>query len=325
MAAYRDALSLLLRFAQVRLGKAPSDLGLDDLDAPVIGAFLDHLEAERNNGPRTRNARLAAIRSFFRYLAPLVPERAELVQRVLAIPQTRCDRPLVDFLRRAEIEALLRAPDRSTWTGRRDHCLLLLAVQTGLRVSEIIGLRVEQIELRPGAHIRCFGKGRKERAVPLTRQTANALRPWLRERGSDPEQVVFPSRRGGPLSRDAVEKLVRKHGTKAAESCPPLAQKRLSPHVLRHSAAVQLLQAGVDQTVIALWLGHESIETTHIYLDADLAIKEAALARLAPLKAKPRRFKADDRLLAFLRDLGLCRPTQPDPPVAKPRGNTKSA
>lgn len=303
MAAYRDTFSLLLRFTEVHLGKAPSDLGLDDLDAPLIGAFLDYLEVDRQNAPQTRNARLATIRSFFRYLAPLVPQRAQLVQRVLAIPQKRWDRNLVDFLSLPEINALLAAPDRSTWAGRRDHCLLLFAIQTGLRVSEIRSLRIEQLELRGGVHVRLLGKGRKERAVPLTRQTVKALRHWLRERRGDPQQVVFTSRRGGPLSRDAVEKLVRKHSARAAEGCPSLNSKRISPHVLRHTAAVQLLQAGVDRAVIALWLGHESIETTQMYLDADLAIKEAALAKLAPLNGSMPRFRADDQLLAFLRNL----------------------
>jgi site-specific recombinase XerD len=307
IAAYRDAFSLFLRFAEARLGKAPSDLALDDLDAPLIGAFLDHLEKDRGNGPRTRNARLAALRSFFRHLAPRVPERAEAIQRVLAIPQKRFDRNLVDFLTRAEIAALLGAPDRSTPTGRRDHCLLLLAVQTGLRVSEITGLRIGQVELRPVAHVRCHGKGRKERVVPLTRHAVDVVRQWLKERGGEPADFVFPSRRREPLSRDAVERLVAKHAAEAAKVCPSLAAKRVSPHVLRHTAAVQLLQAGTHQVTIALWLGHESIETTQIYLEADLTAKEAALAKLAPPGGTARRFRADDRLLAFLKDLGSCR------------------
>jgi len=307
MAAYRDAFSLLLRFAADHLSKAPSDLVVDDLDTPLIGAFLDHIETKRRNGPRTRNARLAAIRSFFRYLAPRLPERAEVVQRVLAIPQKRFDRDLVDFLTRAEIDALLKAPDRSTWAGRRDHCLLLFAVQTGFRVSEITGLRIEQVELRSGAHVRCHGKGRKERVVPLTRHAAEVMRQWLKERHGDPPAVVFPSRRGGSLSRDAVEKLVTKHTRKAADTCRSLVEKRVSPHVLRHTAAVQLLQAGTHQVTIALWLGHESIETTQIYLEADLTTKEAALTKLAPLDGRAQRFKADDRLMAFLKELGLCR------------------
>jgi len=307
VAAYKDAFSLLLRFVQSTHGKAPSTLVLDDLDAPVIGAFLDHLEKVRKNSPRTRNARLAAIRSFFRYISVLVPERAELIRRVLAIPQKRFDRNLIDFLTRTEIEALLEAPDRATRIGRRDHALMLLAVQTGLRVSEIVGLRIEQITWGRDAHLRCYGKGRKERCTPLTRPTVQVLRAWLAERNGELSDVVFPSIRGGMLSRDAVERLVTKHAAKAGESRRSLTEKRVTPHVLRHTTAVQLLQAGVDTSVIALWLGHESVETTQIYLDADLEIKERALARLTPPRTPKRRFKADDQLLAFLKGLGLCR------------------
>lgn len=307
IAAYRDAFSLLLKFTTDRLGKPPSELDLDDLDAPLIGAFLDHLERTRGNGPRTRNARLAAIRSLFHFLAPRVPQRMESIQRVLAIPQKRFDRDIVDFLNRSEIEALLEAPDRSSVTGRRDHCLMRLAIQTGLRVSEITGLHIQQIDLRPIAHVRCHGKGRKERVVPLTQQTVEVVRKWLKELGGEPGDLVFPSRHGRPLSRDAIEHLVARHVAKAERTCPSLAAKRVSPHVLRHTAAVQLLQAGTHQVTIALWLGHESIETTQIYLAADLTAKEAAMAKLAPIGATTKRFKADDKLLRFLKDLGLCR------------------
>ncbi len=305
--AYRHAFTLLFRFAQARTGRAPSKLFLEDLDVSLIGTFLDHLEKERGNKVATRNARLAAIRSFFRYIAPRVPERSELVQQVLAIPQKRMDRDLVDFLTHAEIKALLAAPDQSSWIGRRDHCLILFAIQTGLRVSEITGLRIDQQVLGTGPHVRCHGKGRKERVTPLTRQTVSALGRWLRERGGSEEEVVFPSRRGGPLSSDAVQKLVAKYAGIAAEKCPSLREKRVTPHVLRHTTAVELLQAGVDRSTIALWLGHESIATTQIYLDADLAMKETAMARLAPMEGAQRRFRADDRLMAFLKGLGLCR------------------
>jgi site-specific recombinase XerD len=305
--AYRYAFTLLLRFAETRTGKAPSDLFLEDVDATLIGAFLDHLETERGNQASTRNARLAAIHSFFRSIAPQVPDRAELVQRVLAIPQKRTDRDIVDFLTPDEMKALLAAPDQSTWIGRRDHCLLLFAVQTGLRLSEITGLRVAQLNLEAGAHVRCRGKGRKERTTPLTGQTVKALKRWLKERGGSGEDVVFPSRRGGPLSSDAVQRLVAKYAARAEEKSPSLREKKVTPHVLRHTTAVELLQAGVDRTVIALWLGHESIATTQIYLDADLAMKEAAMARLAPVRGTQKRFRADDRLMSFLKDLGLCR------------------
>ena len=301
--AYRDAFRMLLRFAQQRLGKSPSDLLLTDLDAPMIGAFLHHLETERQNSPRTRNARLAAIRSFFHYISTEEPAHIGLIQRVLAIPQKRFDRRIVTFLNRSEVDALLKAPDRVTWIGRRDHTLLVVAIQTGLRVSELTNLRSEQLTLGPGTHIRCLGKGRKERCTPLTRQTAALLRAWLRECNAIPTDVVFPSRRGGTLSHDAVEKLVAKYSAIAEQTCPSMKGKRVTPHVLRHSAAVQLLQAGVDCSVIALWLGHESLETTQIYLDADLAIKEEALARTDPLPNQPRRYRPDDQLLAFLNGL----------------------
>jgi site-specific recombinase XerD len=309
--SYRDSFCLLLRFARGRLGKAPADLFLEDVDAPLIGAFLDHLEQDRGSGPRTRNSRLSAIRSFFRYLSFRVPERAGLIQRVLAIPQKRCDKDLVDFLTRPEYEALLAAPEKGTWIGRRDHAILLLVLQTGLRVSEMAGLLIEQLTLSNQACLRCRGKGRKERPIPLTRQTVTTLRLWLKERGGGPSDPVFPSLRGGALSRDAVEKLVAKYAKIASEKCPSLAEKHVTPHVLRHTNAVELLQAGVDRAVIALWLGHESVETTQVYLDADLKMREAALARLAPPGAPPGRFQADDALLSFLGGLGLCRPNRP--------------
>lgn len=311
IASYRDSFSLLLRFARDRLGKAPVDLSLDDIDAPLIAVFLDHLEKDRGSGPRSRNARLSAIRSCFRYLSFRVPERAGLIQRVLAIPLKRCDKDLVGFLTRPEYEALLKAPDPGTWIGRRDHAILLLALQTGLRVSEMIGLRIEQLTLSNQASLRCRGKGRKERPIPLARQTVTTLRLWLKERGGGPSDLVFLSRRGGALSRDAVEKLVAKYARMASAKCPSLAEKRVTPHVLRHTNAVELLQAGVDRAVIALWLGHESVETTQIYLDADLRMREAALARLAPPGTHPGRFQADDALLRFLGGLGLCRLDSP--------------
>lgn len=301
--AYRDTFRLLLRFAQQHLHKSPSDLLLSDLDAPMIGAFLEHLETERHNSARTRNARLAAIRSFFRYISTHEPAHSGLIQRVLAIPQKRFERRIVCFLHRPEVAALLAAPNRTTRIGRRDHALLVVAVQTGLRVSELIGLCSEELELGPGPHIRCQGKGRKERCTPLTRTTTAILRPWLRELNPSPTDPIFPSRRRGPLSHDAVEKLVTKYAAIAEQTCPSLHGKRVTPHVLRHTTAVSLLQAGVDRSVIALWLGHESVETTQIYLDADLGIKERALARTDPLPTGPRRYRPDDQLLAFLNSL----------------------
>jgi integrase/recombinase XerD len=303
IAAYRDTFRLLLTFAERHLGKAPSDLLLADIDASFVTAFLDHLEKERGNGARTRNARLAAIRSFFRYAASREPAHVALIQRVLAIPQKRFDRNLVTFLTRTEVDALLAVPDRTTWLGRRDHALLLVAVMTGLRVSELTGLRLENCVFGPGAHIRCHGKGRKERATPLGRETVGVLRDWIKQVGAEPTDFVFPSRRRTRLSTDAVERLLDKHVEAAARACPTLARRRVTPHVLRHTTAVHLLQAGIDRAIIALWLGHEGIETTQIYLDADLAMKERALARTAPPHVGRQRFRPKDSLLAFLESL----------------------
>lgn len=303
VAAYRDTFRLLLRFAQARLGKTPSALPLSSLDATLVGAFLDHLETDRHNSIRSRNARLAALHSFFQYAALHAPDHGGMIQRVLAIPQKRFERNLVRFLARPEIEALLSAPDRNTWLGRRDHTLMLVAVQTGLRVSELTALRCEDVTLGHGAHVRCHGKGRKERCTPLSPQVVDALRSWLRERNGAPLDALFPSLRDGRLSRDAVEKLIAKHAVAASQSCPSIGAKRVTPHLLRHTTAVQLLQAGVDRSVIALWLGHEQIETTQMYLDADLAMKERALAKTAPLPRYAARYKPDDQLLAFLQDL----------------------
>ncbi|HJY75906.1 MAG TPA: tyrosine-type recombinase/integrase [Burkholderiales bacterium] len=303
IAAYRDTFRLLLAFVHQRLGKAPCALTLADLDATLIGAFLDHLERSRGNSARTRNARLAAIHSFFGYVALQEPTHAGLIQRALAMPNKRYDRRPIDFLTREEMEALLAAPDRGTWIGRRDHALLLLALQTGLRVSELIGLRCDDVVLGSGAHVRCRGKGRKERCTPLRRDAVAALRLWLRERAGRPEEPLFPSGRGATMSRDAIEYLLAKYAAAAQKRCPSLQKKRVSPHVLRHSTAMDLLQRGIDRSVIALWLGHESVETTQMYLDADLALKEKALARTAPLPTYRSRYRPDDRLMAFLRAL----------------------
>jgi integrase/recombinase XerD len=303
VASYRDTFRLLLGFAQRRTGKAPARLALEDLDAVVIGAFLDHLEQERHNSVRTRNNRLAAVHSLFAYAALHHPEHAALIQRVLAIPAKRVDRKLVSFLTDDEVEALLVAPDRDTWVGRRDHTLLLVAVQSGLRVSELTSLTCADVEPGTGAHLRCHGKGRKERITPLTTQVCAVLRVWLAERGGGPDDPVFPSRRGGSLSSDAVAVLVARHVRTAATRFPSLGAKTVTPHVLRHTCAMRLLAVGVDTSVIALWLGHEGIETTQIYLHADLAIKERALARTAPTGTPPGRYRAPDSLLAFLEGL----------------------
>lgn len=303
IASYRDTFRLLLVFANRRINTAPSCLTLEDLDAPFIGAFLEHLEKERGNSARTRNTRLAAIHSFFRYVALHAPQHSALAQRVLAMPSKRYTRRTVEFLAQPEIDALLAAPNRDTWADRRDRNLLLLAVQTGLRASELIGLRCRDIVLGTGAHVRCHGKGRKERCTPLRKDTAAALRVWLRERHAYPTDPAFPNARGQPLSHDGLSYLLSKHLTSARRHCPSLKTKRVTPHVLRHTAAMQLLQHGVDRAVIALWLGHESVETTYIYLHADLELKEKAMAKTTPSNIRPSRYRPDDQVFAFLRSL----------------------
>jgi site-specific recombinase XerD len=303
IAAYRDTWRMLLSFATRQASKQPSQLDLGDLDAPLIGAFLDHLERDRGNSARTRNARLAAIHSLFRYAALRHPEHAETIARVLAIPPKRYDKALVTYLTEPEMNALLAAPDRTTWTGRRDHALILLAAQTGLRVSELTGLTIGDVHLGTGAHVSCTGKGRKQRITPLTSGTTAVLGAWLTERRGGPSQPLFPTRTGRQLSRDAIERRIAKHTTAAAARCPSLKTKTITAHTLRHTAAMRLLHAGTDTSVIALWLGHEQAETTQIYLHADLALKEKALARTKPPDARPGRYRPPDQLLAFLEAL----------------------
>ncbi len=303
IAGYRDSFRLLLKFAVERIGKAPSDIEIVDLDAPFIGEFLEHLERDRGNSIRTRNARLSAIHSFYKYVALNEPAHALLCQRVLAMPSKRHERRPIAFLSRAEIEALVAAPDISTWIGRRDRTLLMVAIQTGLRVSEMIGLRCEDVVLGAGAHVQCEGKGRKHRCTPLREDTRAMVGAWCQERLGQPGDALFPTIRGGSMSRDAVERLVARHIATAKQHCPSLERKKVTPHVLRHTAAMELLRSGVDRSVIALWLGHESVETTQIYLHADMGMKEKALAHTTPLGVKPGRYRPDDELLAFLEAL----------------------
>ncbi len=305
VACYRDTFRLLLRFMQKKTGAEPSALPLVALDADAVLAFLDHIERDRGCSVRSRNNRLAAIRSFFRVVALRVPDRLEQVTRIMAIPIKRDDKRLVHYLSRDEVRALLAAPDRTVWAGRRDHALLLTLYNTGARVSEIIALRREQVRLDPatGPHVELRGKGRKERIVPLWAETARELRMWFRELGDQGDGVAFPSIHGRGLSRDGVDHLLRRAVVTAAAACPSLRAKKVSPHVLRHSTAMHLFQAGVDMAVIALWLGHESLETTHVYVEADLATKERALDKLAPMPGMPARYRADDKLLAFLKAL----------------------
>lgn len=303
VAAYRDTLRLLLGFIYQQTGKTPSRLDWDDLDAAAISAFLNHLEADRHNSTRTRNVRLTAIRSLFSYAALRHPEHALLIQRVLAIPPKRFDKRIVTFLTAAEVDALVGAPDLSRWEGRRDRALLLLAIQTGLRVSELTSLNCADITLGTGANVRCEGKGRKHRAVPLTNPVQTVLRVWLAERSGRPTDPLFPTRTGRRLSRDAVALRVSIHTETAAGKCQSLLDKRIHPHVLRHTCAMSLLQAGVDTSVIALWLGHAGVRSTDAYIHADISIKEKALALTTPASSQPGRYRPPDKLLAFLEGL----------------------
>lgn len=303
IAAYRDTFRLLLGFAQTKTHKAPSKLQIDDLDAGLIAAFLEHLETDRGNSIRTRNARLAAVHSFFRYAALRHPEHAAVIERVLAIPPKRFERKTVSFLDDTEVDALLAAPDRTTWLGRRDHALLVTAIQTGLRVSELVNLRCSDIVLSTGAHVRCWGKGRKERATPLTSLTVEVIRGWLTETQACPDDPIFSTTRGRPLSRYGIGAIIDRHVATATRACPSLATKSISAHTLRHTAAMRLLHSRVDSTVIALWLGHENVETTQMYLHADLTLKERALARTTPIGTAPGRYRPPDNLLAFLEAL----------------------
>lgn len=303
IASYRDALRLLVVFVHARTGKTPSTLEWDDLDADTISAFLDHLEVDRDNSPRTRNLRLTAIRSLFSHASLRHPEHAALIQRVLAIPPKRFDKPILSFLDAGEVDALIESPDRTRWEGRRDRAFLLLAVQTGLRVSELTGLNCGDVSLGTGASVRCEGKGRKHRAVPLTGPTEAVIRVWLDERAGLRDEPLFPTRTGRRLSRDAIERLVHKHAATAAARCSSLRPETIHPHILRHSCAMSLLQAGVDTAVIALWLGHADIRSTNAYLHADMTIKQRALELMTPASAPPGRYRPADSLLAFLEAL----------------------
>jgi integrase/recombinase XerD len=301
--SYRDAFELLLGFAEQHTGKSPSALNLADLDAPLVLDFLDHLETERGNSARTRNARLAAIHSFMRYAALRDPASLPVTARVLAIPAKRFDRPVLGYLSREQITAILAAPDRRTWTGRRDQVLLATACNTGARVSELTALRVRDVLLDRQTAVHLHGKGRKQRVIPLWKTTAAQLRAWLDQIDSSPGAPVFPNQAGAPLTRSGIRDRLDRAVAAAAQTCPSLRGQHITPHTLRHSTAMHLLQSGTDLAVIALWLGHESPATTHQYLEADLAAKEAVLRRLTDPSPVPARFQPGDRLLAFLEDL----------------------
>ena len=303
VAAYRDAFRMLFQFAASALRRAPSDLRIEDIDVSFLGKFLEHLESGRSNCTRTRNNRLSALRAFFRYVAVSEPACALQCQRVLAIPSKRYERRPVEFLTEEEVAAVLAAPDTTTWLGRRDRALLLLATQTGLRNSEITSLKRQDVQFGTGAHVRCLGKGRKLRCTPLRPDVAAVLYTWMAQQGGDPFDPLFPTSRSGRLSPDAVQRLVLRHVTTARRTCPSLTAKKVTPHTLRHSAAMALLGRGVDLSVIALWLGHESTETTQIYLHADMKLKERALAHSTPSGLAPDRFHPTDPLLAFLENL----------------------
>jgi len=303
VSSYRDTFRLLLKFAKARTGKEPSRLNWEEMDAPLISDFLDELQELRCVTVRSRNLRLTAIRSLFRYAAFELPAHAEQIQRVLAIPCKRSTHQQIGYLVRSEVDALLAAPDQGTWPGRRDHAWLLLAVQTGLRLSELTGLTRQDVHLGAGAHVRVMGKGRKERCTPLTKQTTAVLQAWMEEPARGDAQVAFPNRGGGRLSSDGVQYLLARHVNTARVACPSLRNKRVSPHVLRHTTAMDLLQAGADTTVIAMWLGHESVETTQVYLEADLELKRRMLEKTTPAGTAPTIYRPDDALLAFLKNL----------------------
>jgi integrase/recombinase XerD len=303
IAAYRTTFRLLLAFTAQRTATAPSHLDIDALDADLISAFLNHLERARGNSPATRNNRLAAIHSLFSYLALHHPEHAGSIQRVLAIPPKRTERHILTYLTDQESEALLAACDQRTWTGRRDHAMLALTLQTGLRISEVAGLTRADITLAAGAHVHTIGKGRKERRTPLIPTTKAVLKAWLTKVGAEPGEPLFPTTTGKHLSRDAIEHRLARHLAAAAQACPSLQAKAVTMHTLRHTAAMRLLLAGNDITIIALWLGHEQVSTTTIYLHADMTHKQQAIDRAAPLTAKPGRYQPPDTLLAFLENL----------------------
>jgi len=303
VSSYRDTFRQLLKFTQQRLHKTPSNLTFEQIDASLIVGFLDHLEKNHGLSIRSRNLRLTAIHSFFRYAALEAPDHSAQIQRVLAIPSKRFTRTLVRFLSRPEVDALLAAPDRGTWSGRRDHAFILTAAQTGLRLSEMTGLQRQDILLATGAHVRVIGKGRKERCTPLAKTTVSVLKAWLRESQMGSQQTVFPNARGERLTVHGVQYMLSKHSAAASKVCPSLKQKRVTVHVLRHTVAMDLLQEGVDRAVIALWLGHESVETTQMYLEATLAMKEKALAKTTPPHGRSSRYRPDDQLLHFLNGL----------------------
>ena len=303
IAGYRDTFRLLFHYAQEKLKKTPAALRFEDLGSDFVLKFLDYLEQQRRNCERTRNLRLAAIRSFLRYVSYRLPGSLSSIQQVLAIPLKRFDRPSLEFLQREEVEAIITAPDITTFSGHRDFVMFLTLYNTGARVSEIIRLQVGDVCPESKASILIHGKGRKQRTVPLWKSTQRHLKKWLLRWKSDSHEPLFPSRSGRSLTRSGVEYRLRLAVKKAAEQFPSLEKRQISPHTLRHTTAMHLLQSGVDITVIALWLGHESPVTTHMYVEADLAMKEKALQKLQDPSLKSVRYQASDSLLSFLESL----------------------
>jgi integrase/recombinase XerD len=303
IASYRDTFRLLLKFISANIGRVPTKLRVEDIDVEQVVLFLEFIEKTRENSISSRNVRLSAIKSFFKYVAENEPQILYHCQRILAIPSKRSIKREISYLNRSEIEALISAPDLSNWYGRRDYTILLLAVQTGLRVSELTSLKCKDVVLGTGAHVKCFGKGRKKRSTPLRKDCASSLKNWIDERSADPNDPLFVNNRGKTLSRDSIERIVKKYTEIASCKCPSIKGKRITPHVLRHTTAMQLLKSGVDCTLIALWLGHESVETTQIYIHADISLKEKIIEKMKPLSIPVGRYKPDDKLLAFLESL----------------------
>ncbi len=300
---YRDTFCLLFKFAGEKLGKTASKLCLSDITAELILSFLNYLESVRHNSVTSRNVRLAAIRSFLHYAEYQEPQELPTIQRVLAIPMKRHDFKLIGFLTRDEINAIMSSVNTNTWSGQRDHVLFATLYNTGARVSEVISAKRGDVELNHGTVILLHGKGRKERSVPLWKSTSRLLRKWLDKINSDPKTPLFPNRFGSPMTRAGVEERLKVAVSKAEAICSSLASKKVSPHVIRHTTAMHLLQSGIDLTVIALWLGHENVNTTHKYLESDLQMKEKILNAVDDPKYKFNKKKISDSLIKFLEDL----------------------
>lgn len=300
ISSYRDTWRMLLKYLTATLDVPTEALDFDAVTSTNVTAFLDHLEHDRGNNAKTRNTRLTAIRSVLGHALPDHPEHAATITQVLAIPPKHTTRPVIEFLTPAEIDALVAAPDQRTWTGRRDRALLVMAVQTGLRIGEICSLTCNDLHLGAGPHIACTGKGRRQRITPLTKATVTTMKNYLTERGTRPGAALFCGPHGKPLSRDALEHRMAKHRMTAAINCPSISAKHVTMHTLRHTTAMNLLAAGVDVSVIALWLGHADTHSTDAYLHADMAIKQAAIDRTRPPDVPPGTYRPEPDILTWL-------------------------